>query len=78
MQLTIPEYPNSKPYAQILFQYSLHYIETEGGEIKHKEFLGESGADPRRNLAEQLVKDIPTDACVLAYNMGFEKGRIKG
>ena len=28
-------------------------------------------------LAEQLVKDIPTDACVLAYNKGFECGRIK-
>jgi hypothetical protein len=77
MQLVIPEYPNSKPYQQITFQYSLHYIESEGGEIKHKEFLGVSGEDPRRALAEQLVKDIPTDACVLAYNMGFEKGRIK-
>ncbi len=77
MQLTIPEYPNSKPYQQIPFQYSLHYIENEGGEIKHKEFLGESGVDPRRALAEQLVKDIPTDACVLAYNKGFECGRIK-
>lgn len=58
-------------------QYSLHYIESEGGEIKHKEFLGVSGEDPRRALAEQLVKDIPTDACVLAYKMSFEKGRIK-
>ena len=77
MQLTIPEYPNSKPYQQITFQYSLHYIETESGEIKHKEFLGESGVDPRRALAEQLVNDIPTDACVLAYNKGFECGRIK-
>ena len=77
MQLTIPEYPNSKPYQQITFQYSLHYIENEGGEIKHKEFLGESGVDPRRALAEQLVNDIPTDACVLAYNKGFECGRIK-
>ena len=77
MQLTIPEYPNSKPYQQITFQYSLHYIENEGGDIKHKEFLGESGVDPRRALAEQLVKDIPTDACVLAYNKGFECGRIK-
>jgi hypothetical protein len=77
MQLVIPEYPNSKPYQQITFQYSLHYIESEGGEIKHKEFLGISGEDPRRALAEQLVKDIPTDTCVLAYNMGFEKGRIK-
>ena len=28
-------------------------------------------------MAEQLVADIPTNACVLAYNRGFEKGRIK-
>jgi len=76
MQLVIPEFPNSKPYQQITFQYSLHYIESEGSEIKHKEFLGVSGEDPRRALAEQLVKDIPTDACVLAYNKGFECGRI--
>lgn len=77
MQLTLPEYPNSKPYAQILFQYSLHYIETEGGELKHKEFLGISGKDPRRALAEQLVKDIPTDGSVIVFNDTFEKPRIK-
>ena len=77
MQLTIPEYPNSKPYAQILFQYSLHYIETEDGEIKHKEFLGVSGEDPRRALAKQLVKDIPTDGSVIVFNETFEKTRIK-
>ena len=77
MQLVIPEYPNSHPYQQITFQYSLHYIEGENGELKHKEFLGVSGEDPRRALAEQLIKDIPKNACVLAYNRGFEKGRIK-
>lgn len=77
MQLVIPEYPNSKPYQQITFQYSLHYLESEDGELKHKEFLGISGEDPRRALAEQLISDIPTDACVLAYNRGFERGRIK-
>ena len=77
MQLALPEYPNSKPYAQILFQYSLHYIETEGGEINHKEFLGVSGEDPRRALAEQLVKDIPTDGSVIVFNETFEKTRIK-
>lgn len=77
MQLVIPEYPNSHPYQQITFQYSLHYIESENGELKHKEFLGVSGEDPRRTLAEQLVADIPENACVLAYNRGFERGRIK-
>ena len=77
MQLTVPEYPNSKPYAQILFQYSLHYIENEGGEIKHKEFLGVSGEDPRRGLAEQLVKDIPTNGSIIVFNEAFEKTRIR-
>ena len=77
MQPVIPQYAETKPYAQIPFQYSLHYIETEGGELKHKEFLAESGTDPRRRLAEQLCADIPMNVCVTAYNKGFECGRIK-
>ena len=76
-QQAIPEYDGVSPYMQIPFQYSLHYIEKEGRELKHKEFLAEAGMDPRRKLAERLVEDIPKDVCVTAYNMGFEKGVIK-
>jgi hypothetical protein len=35
------------------------------------------GSDPRRPLAEQLCRDIPMDACTLAYNKMFESGRIR-
>lgn len=77
MQLVIPRYIGTKPYQQIPFQYSLHYIEEEGGELKHKEFLAESGVDPRRALAEQLCTDIPMNVCVTAYNKAFECSRIK-
>ena len=77
MQPVIPKYVGTKPYAQIPFQYSLHYIENEGGELKHKEFLAESGTDPRRALAEQLCSDIPMGVCVTAYNKAFECTRIK-
>lgn len=77
MQLPIPQYAGTKPYQQIPFQYSLHYIETPGGELKHKEFLAESGTDPRRDIAESLCRDIPRDVCVTAYNKGFECGRLK-
>ena len=77
MQPVIPQYKNTRPYMQIPFQYSLHYIETEGGALKHKEFLAESGKDPRRALAEQLCKDIPMGVCTTAYNKKFECGRIK-
>lgn len=76
-QPAIPLYDNSSPYNQIVFQYSLHYIEQEGGELHHKEYLAEPGDDPRRKLAEQLCIDIPKNVCVTAYNMTFEKDRIK-
>ena len=77
MMPVIPKYIGTKPYQQITFQYSLHYIEEEGGEMKHKEFLAESGPDPRRSLAEQLCDDIPMNVCVTAYNKGFECRMIK-
>lgn len=75
-QPVVPLYKGTKPYEQIPFQYSLHYIEQEGAEIKHKEFLAVSGEDPRRKLAESLCNDIPDGACVLAFNKKFECGRI--
>lgn len=77
-QPAVPLYDNSKPYEQITFQYSLHYILEEGGKLHHKEFLAYPGEDPRRAIAEHLCEDIPRDVCVTAYNMGFEKGRIAG
>ncbi|MDR0978535.1 MAG: DUF2779 domain-containing protein [Lachnospiraceae bacterium] len=76
-QPAIPEYDGIRPYMQVPFQYSLHYIEKEGDELKHKEFLAKEGTDPRRALAERLVQDIPTNSCVIAYNMSFEKTRIR-
>lgn len=74
-QEAVPKYDYTRPYMQIPFQYSLHYIKR--GKLKHKEFLGDPTIDPRRELALQLVKDIPMDACVVAYNMMFEKMIIK-
>ncbi len=77
IQPVIPEFIGTKPYSQIPFQYSLHYIEKPGGELKHKEFLAVSGEDPRRAIAERLCEDIPKDVCVTAYNKAFECTRIK-
>ena len=76
-QMPIPLYDRVHPYEQIPFQYSLHYYEKENGALKHTEFLGTPGTDPRRELAEQLVHDIPKDVCTIAYNMKFEKMVIR-
>ena len=77
MQPVIPQFPGTKPYAQIPFQYSLHYIEYEGGPLLHKEFLAESGENPLRAIAERLCEDIPKNVCVTAYNKAFECTRLK-
>lgn len=71
-QQAIPEFDGCSPYEQIPFQYSLH-IEYEDGRLVHKEFLAKEGIDPRRSLAESLIRDIPMNVCSTAYNMTFEK-----
>lgn len=73
----VPRFDNCAPYSQIPFQYSLHYINEPGGTIYHRQYLARPGYDPRRELAEQLCKDIPLDVCTTAYHMQFEKDRIK-
>ncbi|MAC82769.1 MAG: phosphomethylpyrimidine kinase [Arcobacter sp.] len=75
-QQAIPEWKGISPYQQIPFQYSLH-IEYEDGTLEHKEYLAQDDIDPREQISKRLVKDIPRDVTVLAYNMSFEKGVIK-
>lgn len=77
IQLAIPEYEGTKPYMQLVTQYSIHYIEYEGGPLLHKEYLAESGFDPRRGVAENLCKDIPEKCSVIVYNKNFESTRLR-
>lgn len=76
-QEAIPPFDNTKPYEQIPFQYSLHWLDSPDGDLKHTEFLAQAGTDPRRALAEKLCADIPMNVCTTAYNMSFEKNVIK-
>ena len=55
----------------------IHYQKKKNGKLYHREYLAKPHEDPRRGLAEQLCRDLPEDVCVLAYNMAFEKARIK-
>lgn len=76
-QTAIPLFDEASPYEQIPFQYSLHIVTSESADIEHKEYLAGPEGDPRRGVAESLCRDIPSEGCVVAYNMTFEKGRIK-
>lgn len=72
-QPPVPPADGMKAFEQIPFQYSLHVIEKENGEMTHKEFLARGEADPREELAENLVSHVPDGACVVVYNKQFEK-----
>ena len=73
----IPLFDGTRPYQQVPFQYSLHRIDSQGDEPAHFEYLARPGSDPRGEIAEKLVSEIPEGACVLAYNMSFEKRVLK-
>jgi len=72
----IPKFEGMKPYGKYPFQYSLH-IEQEDGSLEHKEYLATPGQDPRESIVERMIEDIPKDACVMAFNISFEKGIIR-
>lgn len=76
MQSVIPQLDGTRPNQVIPFQYSLHYIESEGAPLQHKEFLAESGENPLRAIAESLCENIPKGACTLVYYKTFECDRL--
>ena len=78
IQPTIPEYQGTHPYQQIPTQYSLHIQHSEFDTCEHFEFLADAhSANPMREVAEQLCKDIPMDVTVMVFNDNFEKSRLK-
>jgi len=73
----IPPYDGLSPFQNVPFQYSLHWQKRAGGKIYHSEYLAKPGIDPRKEIVERLLEDIPEGACVLAYYKSFEATRIK-
>ncbi|MFK5925944.1 MAG: DUF2779 domain-containing protein, partial [Desulfuromusa sp.] len=73
----IPKFDHTRPYQQVPFQFSIHVQQQAGAEPQHFEYLVQSDIDPRRELIEQLLAIISSDACVLTYNQAFEKGVLR-
>ena len=68
----IPMFDGVSPYQQVPFQYSLHYQKTQGTGLRHYEYLAPAHCDPRGELVEKLLREIPGNACVVVYNKSFE------
>ncbi|OGQ37508.1 MAG: hypothetical protein A3A85_05575 [Deltaproteobacteria bacterium RIFCSPLOWO2_01_FULL_42_9] len=75
--IPIPPFDGTRPYQQIPYQYSLYCKDNENSELRHYEYLAETGIDPRKELIEKLLKEIQENACVVVYNKSFEIGVLK-
>jgi hypothetical protein len=73
----IPLFDGVKPYQQVPFQYSLHIVRSPGTKPEHRSFLMDGASDPRPEFMRQLRADLPETGSVVAYNAGFETGRLK-
>lgn len=71
----VPIWAGTRPYQQLVFQYSLHRLDADG-DLRHMEFLNTSGRDPSRAVAESLLRDCGEAGAVFVYSP-FEKARIR-
>ena len=77
MGTAIPIFDNSRPYQQLVFQYSLH-VQNLDDEVTHSEYLAEANPniDPREAFIKQLIKDCGDTGDIVVYNIGFERGKL--
>lgn len=72
----IPKYQGTKPYQQVLFQYSIHSKQDVNSQLVHKEFLADPNRDPRIQFINQLIKDCENGGDIMVYNISFERSRL--
>jgi hypothetical protein len=73
----VPYWSGTRPYQVLPFQWSCDVQDADGQFTQHG-FLAEAqGPDPRRAFAQTLLALLGDSGPVLAYNAGFERGRIR-
>lgn len=70
----IPPYSGYHPYQHIVFQYSLHVVDSPTSEPKHYEFLYFAG-DPAEEIVASLRKNIGDVGSVISWYKKFENSR---
>lgn len=78
----LPRFRGEKPYAQSVFQYSLHIERAPlmcDKNNDHTEYVAPDFTDRREELVKQMIHDIDLSqgGTVIVYNKSFEHTRIK-
>jgi hypothetical protein len=73
----IPVLDGAKPYAQIVFQFSLHVLASPETVPEHHGFLASGCVDPRPDFLRSLRDVLPRSGSVIGYNVPFELARLR-
>ncbi len=76
---TIPVYAGTRPFQQLVFQWSAHTMDSETetpGQWHHEEFLAEGQEDPRIEFCATLLPVLQRAASVVHYS-AFESTQLK-
>lgn len=65
---SVPPYHGMHPFDVSLFQYSLHILDSEDGELRHEEYIGVR--DCRKELLEDMLHKLPKEGSIVTFN-GF-------
>ncbi len=75
VSFAVPRFPGTRPWDKIPVQYSAH--RDDAGAVSHHAFLAPNGDDPRRAIAESLIRLCTGGGSVVTYHSAFEKGCLK-
>lgn len=70
----IPVYNGYHPYQHIVFQYSVHVLESKDSELKHFELIILDG-DPAERIVEGLRSCIGNTGSIISWYKAFENAR---
>jgi len=71
----IPLYPDIPPYTSLPTQYSIHKCSKVGNVVNHSEYLADPDKDCRREIAENLIKDLDREGSIIIYS-SYEKTTV--
>ncbi len=73
----IPVFDGTRPYQHVPFQYSLHIIHENDGEVSHEEYLHTDRSNPIPIISQHLRSTIGDTGTILVWHSPFESGRNK-
>lgn len=73
----IPKIDGTSPFQHVPFQFSSATWSAPDADVLYSDFLDLDSIDPRRSIAEAIVKLLPNTGSIVAYSNSFESKCLK-